>query len=151
MEYSDIEKKNIQFLQSNEVHFATVRMTPNILNHSIFDAKTEIRELLKEFCVHDFEAQQFGRNYKVFVKTHILTFKREILTETSLYRAETRGDERMWFGSAILPLANPNDVYVIIPYDKELYIVNVSQIDVAACVCTSISNPIRTIINLIQS
>ena len=61
------------------------------------------------------------------VKTHVLTFMRDIPTETSLYRAGTRGDCRMWFGSAIFPVTEVNDLYVVTAIDKELFIINITK------------------------
>lgn len=102
-----------------------------------------IRTFLKEQEVHDFFNQANGQEAKQKVKTHILTFMRDIPTETSLYRAGSRGDCRMWFGSAILPVTEADDLYVITVVSQELYIVNVSKVDIETCCQTSFPSPIQ--------
>ena len=150
-EYSEIESKNIDFLKNNYIPFAIIRMTENILKHSIFDANAEIREFLCKYKIHDFNKQQFGQEHKVFIKTHILTFVRDIITNTSLYRAGTRGDYRMWFGSSILPLTKADELYVILCLDSELFTVNITNYDIDSCCSNSINNPIKKTIQLLLS
>ena len=80
---------------------------------------------------------------KRMVKIHVLTFMRDIPTETSLYRAGTRGDCRMWFGSAIFPVTEVNDLYVVTAIDKELFIINITKIDIETCCQTSFPSPVQ--------
>lgn len=142
-QFSELELKNQNFLVGRNVRFEIVCLTANILKHSIFDAKMTIRTFLKEQDVHDFFNQVNGQEAKCKVKTHILTFKRDIQTDTSLYRAGTRGDCRMWFGSAILPVTEADDLYVITVISQELYIVNISKVDIESCCQTSFPSPIQ--------
>ncbi len=143
MKFNEFEESNILFLQNLGIPYATVRLTENILKHSIFDANSEIRSFLQSQDLHDYEKQGFGQEFKTFLKTQILTFKRNVETKTSLYRAGTRGDYRMWFGSVILKLSNPNDLFMITAIDKELYTINLSKIDLELCYTTSYPNPIK--------
>lgn len=140
---TELEQKNQNYLVGRGVRFEIVCLTANILKHSIFDAKMAIRTFLKEQGVHDFFNQANGQEAKQKVKTHILTFMRDIPTETSLYRAGSRGDCRMWFGSAILPVTEADDLYVITVVSQELYIVNVSKVDIETCCQTSFPSPIQ--------
>lgn len=140
---TELEQKNQNYLVGRGVRFEIVCLTANILKHSIFDAKMAIRTLLKEQEVHDYFNQANGREARRMVKTHILTFMRDIPTETSLYRAGSRGDCRMWFGSAILPVTDADDLYVITVVCQELYIVNISKVDIETCCQTSFPSPIQ--------
>lgn len=149
-DYSVIEKNNMEYLQRNNIPYATVRLTYNILQHSIFDATVPIRSFLKSQGIHDFDTQKNGRDYKAFVDTHILTFMRDVTTETSLYRAGTRGDERMWFGYEILPLTKPDDIYAMLAYKNELYIINISTNELESCFESPYSNTIKYIISKLR-
>lgn len=140
---TELEQKNQNYLVGRGVRFEIVCLTANILKHSIFDAKMTIRTFLKEQEVHDFFNQANGQEAKQKVKTHILTFMRDIPTETSLYRAGSRGDCRMWFGSAILPITEADDLYVITVISQELYVVNISKVDIETCCQTSFPSPIQ--------
>lgn len=142
-QFNDLEQRNLDYLQERSVRFEIVCLTANILKHSIFDAKMNIRSFLKEKGVHDFDNQPYGHKGKCKVKTHVLTFCREFLTETSIYRAGTRGDCRMWFGSAIFPITEANDLYVITSIGQELYIVNISKVDIESCCHTSFPSPVQ--------
>lgn len=146
MKFNEFEESNILFLQNLGIPYATVRLTENILKHSIFDANSEIRSFLQSQDLHYYEKQSFGQEFKVYLKTKILTFKRNVETKTSLYRAGTRGDYRMWFGSAILTLSNPNDLFMITAIDKELYTINITKIDLELCYTTSYPNPIKNML-----
>lgn len=141
--FSRIESNNQSFLSNFKIPFVLVRMTENILRHSIFDAKRDMRVFLKEMGIHDYNTQSLGQKGKIIIKTHILTFKRQIETQTSLYRTETRGDERMWFGSAVLPLTCPDDIYAVFIKNSELYIINITKIDIGNCYQSSFPNPIK--------
>ena len=140
---TELEQKNQNYLVGRGGRFEIVCLTANILKHSIFDAKMTIRTFLKEQEVHDFFNQANGQEAKQKVKTHILTFMRDIPTETSLYRAGSRGDCRMWFGSAILPITEADDLYVITVISQELYVVNISKVDIETCCQTSFPSPIQ--------
>lgn len=141
--YTELEVKNQNYLIGRGVNFEMVCMTANILKHSIFDAKISMRAFLRENYVHDFYSQTNGQKSKCKVKTHVLTFKRDIHTETSLYRAGTRGDCRMWFGSEIFPVTEVNDLYAVTAIDKELYIINITKIDIETCCQTSFPSPVQ--------
>ena len=142
-EFSKTESYNQKFFSVKRIPFVIVCLTSNIIKHSIFDAKRDMRNFLKEMGIHDFHTQGFGQEAKVMIPTYILTFRRILKTQTSLYRAGTRGDERMWFGSAILPLTDPDDLYAVTIMDKELYIINITKIDIEKCSQSSFPNPIK--------
>ena len=146
MRDSVLEKGNILFLERIGIPYATVRLSENILKHSIFDANMEIRSLLRNNGLHDYEQQGLGPEFKVYLKTQILTFKRSIETNTSLYKARTRGDCRMWFGSIINKFTDPDDLFMITAIDKVLYTINISKLDLELCYRSSMPNPISQLI-----
>ncbi len=137
------EKQNEEYLTTLGIPFATVLLTDNILSHSIFDANRQIVKYLKEQGIHDFERQEKGQEAKVFITTHILTFQEEVLSKSSLYKAVSRGDKRMWFGAEILSYAEGDNIFSIIAKDKELFVINISKIDIELCFSISIENPIK--------
>lgn len=55
----------------------------------------------------------------------------------------------MWFGAAVLPYADDNDIFVIIAHEGEMYIVNESKIDIDLCYMTNIDNPIKVFLKRI--
>ena len=144
-ELTEIESRNESFLKERNIHFAKVLMTENILSHHIFDATQSIDRFLKEEDIHDFDLQVSGE--KAFISVHLLTFKREVIIKTSVYKAAKRGDKRMWFGADIIPVTSPNDIYLMIAKAGELFILNMSRIDIMSCCTTDIDNPIKKFMN----
>ena len=140
------EGKNVKFLTEKRINFCLVQLTETILTKSLFDATTPIRAFLKNEGIHDFEHQQNGQEAKVRVNTHILTFSRSIDSETTLYRAGARGDERMWFGAPIADVAEPDNVFAIFSKERELYLINISKMDIESAWNSSVPNPISEFI-----
>lgn len=140
-ELTEIEIQNESFLKEHEIRFAKVLLTENILSHHIFDASQSIERFLKEEHVHDFDSQNNGD--KKYITTHLLTFKEDRIIHTSVYKATKRGDKRMWFGAEILSITNPDDIYIMMAKDGELFILNMTRIDIALCYNTSMNNPIK--------
>lgn len=150
-ELSELEKQNEEFLVNKRISFTTVMMTHNILSHSIFDANKQIVKYLKEQGLHDYDLQKNGRDERVMIKTHILTFTEDVLSKSSLYKAGTRGDKRMWFGAAVLPYTDDNDIFAIIAHEGELYIINESKFDFDLCYMTNVDNPIKVFLKGIKT
>ena len=150
-ELSELEKQNEEFLVNKRISFTTVMMTHNILSHSIFDANKQIVKYLKELGLHDYDLQKNGKDERVMIKTHILTFTEDVLSKSSLYKAGTRGDKRMWFGAAVLPYTDDNDIFAIIAHEGELYIINESKFDLDLCYMTNVDNPIKVFLKGIKT
>lgn len=146
-ELTDLEIQNESFLKTRGIHFAKVWMTENILSHHIFDATQSVDSFLREEGIHDFNLQNNGEKTLIF--SHFLTFKKEIFIQTSLYKTK-RGDKRMWFGSEILPTTSSGDVYLMIAKSRDLYILNMSHIDILFCCSTGLDNPIKEIFKNFQ-
>ena len=150
-ELSELEKQNEVFLVNKRISFTTVMMTHNILSHSIFDANKQIVKYLKEQGLHDYDLQKNGKDERVMIKTHILTFTEDVLSKSSLYKAGTRGDKRMWFGAAVLPYTDDNDIFAIIAHEGGLYIINESKFDFDLCYMTNVDNPIKLFLKSITT
>lgn len=140
---TDFEIENEDFLNEKGLDFVTVRMTENILSHSIFDATREMVKFLKENNIHDYSSQENGKKARVFVPTNLLLFNKVVRMESSLYKAGTRGDKRMWFGAEVLPYTDNDNIYAILTKNGELYIINISKIDLNLCFRSSYENPIK--------
>lgn len=140
---SELEQMNTEYLNKKGIQYVLVCLTQNILHHGIFDAKVNLRDLLRDKKVHDYSVQQPGE--KASVETHILTFKKDIEASSSLYRAGTRGDARMWFGSEIYSVAKPEDMFAIIPRNGAIYVLPITHVDIEYCCSTSIQNPIKSL------
>ena len=135
---------NTEYLDKKGILYVLVCLTQNILHHGIFDAKVALRELLQNTGVHDYSTQQPGE--KVSIKTRILTFKKDIEASSSMYRAGTRGDARMWFGSEIYKVTQPDDIFAVIPNSGLIYVLPISHIDIEYCCSTSLNNPIKSFV-----
>ena len=146
-----LEQANIQFLNICKVDYCLVKLTSNILKHSIFDATSELRSFLVRQGIHDYSSQEKGTEAKISVKTNILTFSRTVSTESTMYRSETRGDTRMWFGSKIFSFTKPNDIFAVIALNNELNIINISLLDVRSFWVTAIDNPIQNLLRKCQN
>ena len=138
---SELEQMNTEYLNKKGIQYVLICLTQNILRHGIFDAKVALRNLLKEKSVHDYSTQNPGD--RISIPTHILTFKKDIETSSSMYKAGTRGDARMWFGSEIYKVAKPDDIFAVIPKDGVLYVLPITHLDIEYCCTTSINNPIK--------
>ena len=149
-ELSELEKFNVDYLADQEIPFVAVMMTENILSHAIFDATRQIVTFLKQNAIHDYSQQEKGTDYRKFIPTHILTFKEEIMSRSSLYKAGTRGDKRMWFGAEILPFVDSDNLILILAKAGELYVINASKIDIEYCCSTGLNNPIKNVIRNMQ-
>lgn len=145
------EISNINYLDNLGLKHAEIHFTLTIIKKAMFDANKSIKNLLKESGIHDFDNQEYGVEHKVFIDTHLLTFLCDIISETSLYRAGSRGDARMWFGADIFPLVQPDDMYSIFVFNQELYAVNITRLNIADCPECSLDNPIKTIVNSIKT
>ena len=138
---SELEQMNTEYLDKKGVQYVLICLTQNILRHGIFDAKVALRNLLKEKSVHDYSTQHPGD--RISIPTHILTFNKDIETSSSMYKAGTRGDARMWFGSEIYKVTKPDDIFAVIPKDGVLYVLPITHLDIEYCCATSINNSIK--------
>lgn len=144
---TELEEMNTEYLDKKGIQYVLICLTQNILHHGIFDAKVSLRNLLQSTGVHDYSTQQPGE--KVSIPTHILTFKDDITTASSMYRAGSRGDARMWFGSGIYNVASPDEIFAVIPAEGIIYVLPLTHLDIEYCCTTSRNNPVKQFINKI--
>ena len=84
------------------------------LEKSIMDATEEIRDLFSNNNIHNYDKQDKGTNYKVFIETTLIAKDEVIETKTSLYRPETKnGDPRIWIYN-LKNYASPGDLLAFV-------------------------------------
>lgn len=143
------EKRNMEYLVNKNVKFTQVQITATGLKKSILDATTPMRTYFKENSVHDYSLQNKGQDNKVIIKTYILTEYKEIETQTSLYRPETKdGDPRLWI-YRLKETTEADDIHAIIaPTPTSLFVINLTKVDIVKCCESSLVNPIQDLISV---
>ncbi|MCQ2147801.1 MAG: MvaI/BcnI family restriction endonuclease [Bacteroidales bacterium] len=146
--FTAFEKRNMEYLVNHNIKFTQVQITATGLKKSILDATTPMRTYFKENGVHDYACQLKGQDYKVTIPTHILSSFKDIDTQTSLYRPETKdGDPRLWIYK-LKETTEADDIHAIIAMNpKLLYVINITKVDIQKCCETSIVNPIADLIH----
>ena len=139
----------MEYLVNKNVKFTQVQITATGLKKSILDATTPMRTYFKENNVHDYALQNKGQDNKVIIKTYILTEYKEIETQTSLYRPETKdGDPRLWI-YRLKETTEADDIHAIIaPTPTSLFVINLTKVDIVKCCESSLVNPIQDLISV---
>ena len=147
--FTPFEKRNMEYLVNKNVKFTQVQITATGLKKSILDATTPMRTYFKENNVHDYALQNKGQDNKVIIKTYILTEYKEIETQTSLYRPETKdGDPRLWI-YRLKETTEADDIHAIIaPTPTSLFVINLTKVDIVKCCESSLVNPIQDLISV---
>ena len=147
--FTPFEKRNMEYLVNKNVKFTQVQITATGLKKSILDATTPMRTYFKENKVHDYALQNKGQDNKVIIKTYILTEYKEIETQTSLYRPETKdGDPRLWI-YRLKETTEADDIHAIIaPTPTSLFVINLTKVDIVKCSESSLVNPIQDLISV---
>ena len=145
--FTPFEKTNMEYLVNHNVKFTQVQITATGLKKSILDATTPMRTYFKENNVHDYELQAQGQENKVTKKTYILTGGRVIESTTSLYRPVTKdGDPRLWI-YRLKETTEADDIHAIIAKNSdELFVINLTKIDIPRMCETDIDNPIKDLV-----
>ena len=147
--FTPFEKRNMEYLVNKDVKFTQVQITATGLKKSILDATTPMRTYFKENKVHDYALQNKGQENKVIIKTYILTEYKEIETQTSLYRPETKdGDPRLWI-YRLKETTEADDIHAIIALNPtSLFVINLTKVDIVKCCESSLVNPIQDLIGI---
>ena len=147
--FTPFEKRNMEYLVNKDVKFTQVQITATGLKKSILDATTPMRTYFKENKVHDYALQNKGQDNKVIIKTYILTEYKEIETQTSLYRPETKdGDPRLWI-YRLKETTEADDIHAIIALNPtSLFVINLTKVDIVKCCESSLVNPIQDLIGI---
>ena len=119
----------IQMLVDNEIKFATIVPTKTGLEKSIMDATLSVRLFLRDNNIHHYENQENGTQNKVIKEAkYILEGELKDL-QISLYKSNGRGDTRIWF-SGLNSVADANDTIVILFKNENIYILNITQLEI---------------------
>lgn len=145
--FTPFEKTNMEYLVNHNVKFTQVQVTATGLKKSILDATTPMRTYFKEKNVHDYELQAQGPENKITKKTYILTGGKVIESTTSMYRPVTKeGDPRLWV-YRLKETTEADDIHAIIAQNPdELYVINLTKVDIPRFCETDIENPIRDLV-----
>lgn len=138
-----VDQQRIQILNENHILFTTIEPTKTGLTKFIMDATSSVREFLKIHQIHNYDIQNHGpENKKKKLATYILENEERNL-EISLYRANNRGDARIWL-SQLDKVAEPNDIITIIFKNEKIYVINITQLEIERL--SGKSNPFNDII-----
>ncbi len=122
----ELEKTNHAHLVNMGIDHVSIWITPTILDKSIIDATTVIRDLLLTNNIHDYDNQQQGRSHKV-IKSAFLIDNDITATTVRMYRPETKqGDPRIWF-SGLKYFCEPGDELGLFCLNECCYVINMSK------------------------
>lgn len=131
-EQIDLSLKNRKYLAKNGVDYGLLTITQTGLNKSIMDAVGSLRAYFKENHYHNYDDQKQGTTYKSLKPCYLVISDRDAQDQkVSLYRPETKkGDPRIWI-YGLKSYADPGDEIVLILDKNELYIFNISKLDLS--------------------
>lgn len=145
-----IEIDRIKLLTEKSVELCLIEPTETGLKKSIMDATGSVRTYLQTKEIHNFATQKQGQDDKVLVKSTLISSFSIIPSSASLYRPITKnGDPRIWF-KGLGNYAVANDVLGIIAFDNELFVINITQLDLAKLLDEVSSNPLKELVNEIN-
>lgn len=147
---TSVEMNRIKLLTENSIELTLIEPTENGLRKSIMDATGSVRNYLKEKLIHDYDHQIQGQGHKILINSYFVDTWKFIPSKASLYRPVTKkGDPRIWFKS--LPnYVNPNDILGIIEFDKKLYVLNITRVDIDTLLKSKIINPLQDLVRQIK-
>jgi hypothetical protein len=145
-----LEEKNIKILTSENIEMSFLMPTATGLQKSIMDATAPFRLFLYERGIHDYGTQGQGADYKRLIQSHIATENEFISSQASLYRPITKkGDPRIWF-SGLKKYAAPNEMLGIFELGMQLYVLNLTKLDIGKILSEAIVNPVAELIRSIS-
>lgn len=144
--FTAFEQKNLKFLVNHNVKFTQVEITPTGLSKGILDATAPMRAYFLEEGLHDYSEQLQGQEFKQIRNAVILTADSQCITQASFYRPNTKkGDPRMWIYK-LSSFTEGNDIHVLFYFERKLYSINITHIDIAACYNSPIITPIKEVL-----
>ena len=147
---SDSEINKIKILTENSVEVALIEPTENGLQKSIMDATAPVRNFLKEKFIHNYETQKQGPENKIQIAAKLITEEGFISSIASLYRPVTKkGDPRIWF-KGLANYAEANDILGIFEFEKVLYILNITKLDLRKLLDAKRKNQIQELVSEIK-
>lgn len=147
---SAIEINRIKLLTEKSVELCLIEPTETGLVKSIMDATGSVRTYLKSNSIHDYAFQKQGQENKIQIPSFLISSDKLISSVASLYRPNTKkGDPRIWF-KGLGNYANANDILGIFVFENELYVLNISQLDLHKLIDSKITNPLQELVNEIN-
>ena len=147
---SNKEIERIRLLTEKSVELCLIEPTATGLEKPIMDATGSVRTYLKANNIHDFELQKQGQESKIQVTSYLILQDSLINSVASLYRPNTKkGDPRIWF-KGLGTYSKANDILGIIAFDKKLYVLNITQLDLHKLIESKIFNPLQELVNEIN-
>lgn len=140
--------RNLAVLNEIGCKFSLIKLSENMLSHSIADTTSSLRQLLTSSGVHDYSIQEFGPEHKKMVPTEYLAYKQLEAGASTLYRATKRGDCRIWFGAFTRKYADPDDQMAIFAKDGKIFILNLAKYDIKRALYSDFQNPIKDFLSL---
>jgi hypothetical protein len=145
-----LEINRIKLLTEKSVEFCLIEPTGTGLEKSIMDATGSVRTYLKANTIHDFELQKQGQESKIQVNSFLISSDSLVNSVASLYRPNTKkGDPRIWF-KGLGSYSKSNDILGITAYEGNLYVLNITQLDLHKLIESKISNPLQDLVNEIN-
>ena len=147
---TEIEIERIKILTENSIELCLIEPTETGLQKSIMDATGSVRNFLKSKNIHDFALQNQGQESKIQITSKLITSSNLENSVASLYRPNTKnGDPRIWF-KGLGNYSKANDVLGIIEFEEILYVLNITRIDLSQLLNSSITNPLKELVNEIN-
>ena len=126
---NDFEKVNTEFLERLGLDYGYIQPTDTGLRNNIMDARIEYRGFLARRGIHDYESQTYGghSNGRKLPVKFILRDQVDDLPDASLYRAESRGDRRIWFPE-LSDYIRERETLLSLWLDGQFWLLNASQL-----------------------
>ncbi len=145
------EQERLAILTNYSVSATLIEPTATGLKKSIMDATHPVRNYLKEQQLHDYTLQAQGPQYKIFISSIIYDVQKTIKSKASLYRPKTKkGDPRIWF-YGLTKHVMPNDILALIHWQKQLHVINITQIELEKITTSVLVNPIKDLLETIRN
>lgn len=145
-----LEINRIKLLTEKSVELCLIEPTGTGLEKSIMDATGSVRTYLKANNIHDFELQKQGQESKIQINSFLISSDSLVNSVASLYRPNTKkGDPRIWF-KGLGSYSKANDILGIIAFESDLYVLNITQLDLHKLIESKISNPLQDLVNEIN-
>ncbi|MCA0444999.1 MAG: MvaI/BcnI family restriction endonuclease [Bacteroidetes bacterium] len=145
-----IEINRIKLLTEKSIELCLIEPTIVGLEKSIMDATGSVRTYLKARCIHDYELQKQGQENKIQISSFLIYSNELKNSVASLYRPNSKmGDPRIWF-KGLGSFAMANDILGIIAFERKLYVLNITQLDLQKLVEANTTNPLKELVNEIN-
>jgi hypothetical protein len=147
---STVEINRIKLLTEKSVDLTLIEPTENGLRKSIMDATGSVRSYLKSKSIHDFDLQKQGPESKIQIPSKLILPDGLTSSVASLYRPVTKkGDPRIWF-KGLGNYADASDILGIVEFEKQLYVLNITQLDLRGLLASKGTNPLKDLVNEIN-